>query len=95
MLSLLQNIVESKSGPNRSELKFKKRLNNQDIKKKTRRKNNLVSMKFLNGKEVLNLKNNKLCNSLVLQWLGIHALTANGPGSILVCGQKEKIKEKD
>ena len=52
-------------------------------------------MKFLNGKEILNLKNNKRGNSLVLQWLGIHALTANGPGSILVCGQKEKIKEKD
>ena len=38
MLSLLQNIVESKSGPNRSELKFKKRLNNQDIKKKLEEK---------------------------------------------------------
>jgi len=48
-------------------------------------------MKFLNGKEILNLKNNKCGNSFVLQWLGIHALTANGLGSILVCGQKEKI----
>ena len=45
-------------------------------------------MKFLNGKEILNLKNNKCGNSLVLQWLGIHA---SGLGSILVCVQKEKL----
>lgn len=56
LLLLLQNMVGSKSIPNRSELKF---LFNLNKPQKTRRKDTFIFKKSLDGKEILNLKNDK------------------------------------
>ena len=61
----------------------------------------LIRMKKFN---ILSIKGLALGSSLVVQWLGLHALTAKGPGSIpgqgtkipraVRCGQKKEKKKK-